>query len=425
LAETDPAEIETSIAGVSHGVRRALDGCQAVLADQPSHSSQRGDGMKAVVIGAGIGGLTTHLVCRRAGIDVEHHEQVGALGPAGAGIVMWPNGLKILLAITHGTVTSITNPISTVVTRDPRGEVVSSSPVAELEDRLGAPVSPVSRTDLQSLLIDAVGSSNIRLGSRCVSAETRGDAAVVRFADGTEAVGDFVVGADGIHSTVRQFVAPGVKPTYVGIANWVALTANDGLLAADEGVEFLGAGLRCGVLPLTGDRLYVGFAGASPHGSHPPDGGWLTDLRHRFGTWPEPIPAVLDRLTEADVKYLEIHDLPVLDRWCDGRVALLGDAAHATAPTMGQGGCQAMEDAIHVVRCVTTTTLGVPDALRRYELTRRERAEAIVAQSRRKAESLHSPDPAVLEDTYRAIRETSVSESLAVLEQLLSAGPFG
>ena len=101
---------------------------------------------------------------------------------------------------------------------------------------------------------------------------------------------------------------------------------------------------------------------------------------------------MLERFDEAELKYLEIHDLPPLKRWSQGRLTLLGDAAHATAPTLGQGGCQAMEDAILLARCLGSTTLGVPDGLARYEVKRRSRAELIVARSREKVEAMHASE---------------------------------
>jgi FAD-dependent urate hydroxylase len=106
-------------------------------------------------------------------------------------------------------------------------------------------------------------------------------------------------------------------------------------------------------------------------------------------------------------------------------VTLLGDAAHATAPTMGQGGCQAMEDAILLVRSLGSTTLGVADGLARYEARRKERAEMIVAASRRKAEALLAEDPNVYNEAYAAIRSSSITESMHAQQELLEEGPFG
>jgi FAD-dependent urate hydroxylase len=286
-------------------------------------------------------------------------------------------------------------------------------------------VYPVSRTDLQTVLADAVGPAKLRLAAKCVRVEQHGGAATAHFEDGRMATGDVIVGADGIHSAVRHFIAGDVPPRYVGIVNWVGIIANDGLHPEHMGSEFLGEGKRCGLLPLAGNRVYFGFACGMKKGGAAPQGGQRHHLRQLFGTWPAPIPSVLERVKEDEVKCLEIHDLPPLPCWSHGRLTLLGDAAHATAPTLGQGGCQAMEDAILLARSLGSTTLGVEDGLARYEAKRKERAEMIVARSRKKAESTCATDPEVHGELYLAIKASSVAETMRAQEELLGAGPFG
>jgi FAD-dependent urate hydroxylase len=382
--------------------------------------------MKVIIIGAGIGGLTTHIVCKRAGFEVEHYERHAHLGPAGAGIVLWPNGVKVLLALGLGEqLKQIGHNLDRVVTRTHQGEPLSEMPVGELERKLGAPVYPVSRTDLQALLLGAVAPETVHLGARCVRVEQTASDATAHFEDGRTATGDLVVGADGIHSVIRRAVVGEVEPRYSGMANWVGIIANDGLQPEHAGFEFLGEGKRCGLLPLAGNRLYFGFAGAAGKGAALPQGGRRRQLRELFGGWPAPIPVLIERLDEGELKYLEIHDLPPLARWSQGRLTLLGDAAHATAPTLGQGGCQAMEDAILLARCLGSTTLGVADGLVRYETKRKERAEMIVARSRQKVAALHASDPTVYGEFYAALKASSVAETMRAQEELLEEGPFG
>src|SRR5262249_44148729 len=163
---------------------------------------------------------------------------------------------------------------------------------------------------------------------------------------------------------------------------------------------FLGEGKRCGLLHLGGNRVYFGFACALDKGSPAAAAGRRSQLQGLFGGWPAPIPAVIARVDGTDLEVLEIHELPPLPRGSLGRVPLLGDAAHATAPTLGQGGCQAMEDAIWLARCLGATTLGVADGLTRYESKRRERAEMIVARSRKKVEAMHTAGLAAYQELY-------------------------
>src|SRR5262245_22758771 len=382
--------------------------------------------MKVIIIGAGIGGLTTHIVSKRAGFEVEHYERQPHLGPAGAGIVLWPNGVKVLLALGLGQqLQQIGHTLDRVVTRTHQGEPLSEMPVGELERKLGAPVYPVSRTDLQTLLLGAVAPEALQLGARCVRVEQTAAGATAHFADGRSATGDLVVGADGIHSVIRGAVVGEVEPRYSGMANWVGIVANDGLMPRHTGYEFLGEGKRCGLLSLAGNRVYYGFACAMYRGAPVPEGGRRGQLRHLFSGWLAPIPALIERLEEGELQYLEIHDRPPLPLWTQGRLTLLGDAAHATAPTLGQGCCLAMEDAILLARCLGSTTLGVADGLARYEAKRKARAEMIVARSRQKVAALHAADPTVYEQFYAAIKAASVAETMRAQEALLEEGPFG
>jgi FAD-dependent urate hydroxylase len=380
--------------------------------------------MKVIVVGAGIGGLTAHHVCKKAGFEVEHYERQPHLGPAGAGIVLWPNGVKILLALGLGEpLHQIGQRLERIVTRTHDGAPLIEMPVGDLERKLGAPVYPVSRTDLQSVLVDAVGADSLHLGANCVRVEQDSSAFTVSFENGHTATGDLVIGADGIHSSIRKAVVGEVTPRYSGMANWVGILPNDNLQPEHVGYEFLGEGKRCGLLPLAGNRVYFGFASAMKKGTPAANGG--RQLQDLFGDWPEPIPAVLGRLVEAELKYLEIHDLPPLARWSDRRLTLLGDAAHATAPTLGQGGCQAMEDAILLARCLGSTTLGVEDGLARYQLKRKERAEMIVTRSRKKLETLLAAEPEAYKELFATIRASSVAETMRAQEELLEEGPFG
>src|SRR5262245_17380064 len=186
--------------------------------------------MKVILIGAGIGGLTAHIVCRRAGFEVEQYERQPQLGPAGAAIVLWPNGVKVLLALGLGEqLKQIGRNLDRVVTRTHQGEPLSEMPVGELERKLGAPVYPVSRTDLQALLLSAVAPGALHLSGRCVRVEQTASDATAHFEDGRTATGDLVVGADGIHSVIRRALLGGVEPRYSGMVNWLGLFANDGL----------------------------------------------------------------------------------------------------------------------------------------------------------------------------------------------------
>jgi FAD-dependent urate hydroxylase len=380
--------------------------------------------MKVVIVGAGIGGLSAHLAFARAGFEVAHYERRSELGPAGAGIVVWPDGVKVLRTLGLGErLAAIGNRPDVLEVRGPDDRLLSALPLKEIWDRSGAPGYVVSRTDLQDLMLDALGPARPHLGARCTGLHQSDTDVTVRFDGGLEASGDLAVGADGIHSAVRGVVASGTEPSYAGIASWVGIVPNDGLHPVNVVVEYLGEGKRCGLLPLSNDRVYFNFAAAWDRGQPRPASGWAGLLERLFAGWPPQVPAVLRRLEGREPIYLEICDLPHLDRWSAGRVALLGDAAHATTPTVGQGACQALEDVAVLVRCLEGEPADVVGALGRYESERKRRAEDIVALSRRGVERLHAKDESVYGETYRAIHASSAHQTAMTIEGWLARGP--
>src|SRR5262249_51042798 len=245
-----------------------------------------------------------------------------------------------------------------------------------------------------------------------------------RFADGRRATAQMLVVADGIYSVVRRQLFPEARESYAGFGHWVSTVPNDGLLAPGIGVEYLGAGKCASMLPLGDDQVYCAFASTMERGTLPP-GGWLQPLTELFGAWPAPVRQVLQRLDDAQIKYAEVHYLKPLAHLSAGRAALVGNAAHATAATLRQGACLAIEDAVYLARALAATDLGVPDALRRYEGQRRARTRALVVGSGRLADKLYAGQAPVDEPAHANVRATSLGDTLAHLDQVVRGGPFG
>ncbi len=182
-------------------------------------------------------------------------------------------------------------------------------------------------------------------------------------ADGNEVEGDVLVGADGLHSVVRARLHGYKPPRYAGYTAWRAvITAPDVPLCPGES---WGRGARFGHARVPGGRVYVYATRNAPEGVHGP-GGELAELRRIFGAWHDPIPALLTAMEGADILRNDILDRPALRRWGTGRITLLGDAAHPMTPNLGQGACQALEDAVVLARQMGSCG-AVEPALRRYE----------------------------------------------------------
>jgi FAD-dependent urate hydroxylase len=382
--------------------------------------------LKILVVGAGIGGLVTGLELRRAGYDVHIYEQHHDLRPADAGLVLWPNAVKALNALgLRERLAGIGCRLERFSVRSDDDELLRAFPVHSLMQRTGTAVYLVGRHDFESMLLQATEMDSLHLGAKCVGVEQDDASISVRFADGERATAHMLVGADGIHSVVRRHLFPETRESYAGFGHWVSTIPNEGLLAPGIGVEYLGAGKRVGMLPLGGNRVYCAFASTMERGTLPPSGGWLQPLTELFGDWPDPVDRLLECVVEAQIKHLDVHYLEPLAHLSTGRATLVGDAAHATAATLGQGACLAIEDAVCLARALAATDLGVSDALRRYEIQRRARTQALEVHFRRLTDKLYAGQDPVREHAHANVRATSLGDILAHLKRVVREGPFG
>ncbi|WP_227980249.1 FAD-dependent monooxygenase [Nocardia spumae] len=335
---------------------------------------------RAVVVGAGIGGLAAAVALSRRGWAVEILERSAAIGESGSGLTLWCNGLRALDSIGLGAeVRARAMPETDAGIRNPRGRWLIRTDTAELTRRYGEVVM-IPRSDLFDILRGAVAGLGIRTSIAVTGIEADGDRITVRHGAGASH-SDLVVGADGIHSVVREWVCPqAAPPRYTGLTAWRMITARP-VPALREGGQSWGNGQQAGVIPLPDGRVYVFGAAAAPAGQRSP-GNELGELRRRFGHWHEPIPALLDAVGEDDVLRHDIYHLPPLRTFARGRAAVLGDAAHAMTPNMGQGANQAIEDAVTLAALLDRTG-EIGAALVEYDRIRRPRTRRIAQRSRR------------------------------------------
>ncbi|MFD0071486.1 FAD-dependent monooxygenase [Streptomyces sp. NPDC127166] len=339
------------------------------------------DGGNAVVVGGGIGGLAAAIGLRRAGWEVTVLERAAALGDAGAGISLHANGIRALDALGVGAaVRAAARPQYTGGTRVPGGGRLARMDGAALERALGTPIVGIPRATLHRLLRAALPAGCLTVGAEVTSLDVAAPdrVGVVTGAGVREA--DLVVAADGVNSTLRTLLLPGHPgPAYSGSTVLRAITDTPVPLATDFELTW-GRGAEFGHIAFADGRAEWHAVLNSPAGVRHPDP--LGVLRRRFRDWHEPIPALLAATRPEAVLHHDIHELATpLPTFVAGRVALLGDAAHAMTPNLGQGACQALEDAVSLAAALATAP-GLDTALARYDAERRPRSQSVARAAR-------------------------------------------
>lgn len=364
--------------------------------------------MNVVIIGAGMGGLTTGIALKKFGHQVRIFEQTEKILPVGAAISLWSNGVKCLnyLGLTD-KIAKLGGQMDDLAYVDGlTGDVMTQFSLLPLIEEVGQRPYPVARADLQNMLMDEFGRDQIYLGKKMVSLEDKADSVEVHFADGSSTQADLLIGADGTHSLTRTYVlGQQVQRRYAGYVNWNGLVEiSEDLAPAQQWTTYVGEAKRASLMPVADGKFYFFLDVPLPAGLDNNRDEYKKLLKQYFVDWCQPVQQLIERLDPQKTNRVEIHDIEPFTQFYKGRVVILGDAAHSTTPDIGQGGCQAMEDAIYLARSLQINTLGLEDALRRYQNKRNERANELVLRARKRCDVTHMKDEAVTQAWYEELR---------------------
>ncbi|MFJ8490482.1 FAD-dependent monooxygenase [Streptomyces sp. NPDC094038] len=348
-----------------------------------------GQRIKALVIGAGIGGLTCAVALRRVGIDVEVHERATELRGAGSALSVMSNAVTALtgFGIDLG-LDKRGQAVESFRYLDWRGRRIRDLPFKDACGRAGAPSFCISRADLHEALLAEAGDCPIHLGATAAGFETAGATVTVCFTNGRSASGDILIGADGFNSAVRhQLVGPEQARDSGYLFRLGIVPFRHPCLPTGAVRHYWGSGQRFGLIDIGHGRCYWWAAMSTRYDA--PGPGVVKDVVSRaYEGWADEVRAVIEATPQADILTVSSRDRAFLERWGDGPITLLGDAAHPMLTTLAQGAGMAMEDAVVLARALAGPTAGDDPAraLRAYEEQRRDRTRAMVAGSRRMSE---------------------------------------
>ena len=334
-----------------------------------------------MIAGGGIGGLTAAVALGCAGVEVAVFERAPELKEIGAGISLWANATRALgeLGLYDKVRAAGAAEIGGEL-RSWRGEMISEIPAADLRARFGDANLAVHRADLQDVLFSALPAGTVRLGAELVGFAQNGEGVVARFADGREEWGDFLVGADGLHSSVRAQLFGRHAPRYAGYTAWRGIAeGGEGRLPEGVGLNLWGRGSEFGLVGIGRGRFYWFATKNAPEGEAESAAGRKREVLELLAGTYAPAREAVEATRESKILRNDIYDRDPLRSWGTGRVTLLGDAAHPMTPNLGQGACQAIEDAVVLARCLGG---GISASLRRYEERRIGRTAAVVRRSR-------------------------------------------
>lgn len=333
------------------------------------------------IIGGGIGGLTTAIALCQKGFRPTVYEAAPELRPVGAGITLAINAMRVFQKLgLAGRALEQGHPLEELRITDQQLRPVSRTALGPLIREFGVPNLGIHRGALQQLLLEALPDDGIQTGKRLDRLEGGEDEVRLYFEDETVVSADVVIAADGIHSAARQQLFPAARQRPSGQVCWRGMCPADITPWQRRGTEAWAPGQRFGIVPISEGNIYW-FAVVNEKRGCDWAGLSKAGLLDAFRAFARPVAELIEQTPEGRIIYSPISDLEPLKKWHSKRVVLLGDAAHATTPNMGQGACQAIEDALALAGCLSS--LPREDAFHAYQNQRKKRADRIVRQSRR------------------------------------------
>lgn len=336
---------------------------------------------RIAIVGGGIGGLTAAVALHQMGFAVRVFERAPELREVGAGLALLSNAMCVLDGIGLGReARALGYPLRRAGFSNASGELLFEMHLDEVLSLDAPPSHVVHRAELHRLLLRELPAGVVTPGAECRGFTDDASGVTIHFTNRPDETADVLIGADGIHSVVRQALWGETPLRYSGQTCYRGIASHT--LRDPEALrEITGAGKRAAAIAIGPNRVYWWAALNAPRGEVDDPATRRTRLLREFSGWPHDLPEAIAATPPDRILRNDLVDRPPLRRWSRGRVTLLGDAAHPMQPNLGQGACTAMEDGWVVACALSRYGDDLPAALRAYEAARLPRTTKIVAQS--------------------------------------------
>ena len=373
---------------------------------------------KAIIIGGGIGGLMTAIALNKKGISSTIYERTKSFDVNGAGLGLWANATRILdqfglleNLLTRGSV------LNEMKTSTANGNPLNVVRLKKLEDKFHFPSLVLLRRDLQKELFDAVPSSQIHFDKQCIKVENKSVETIVHFADGTSETADVFIFADGVHSIARKEVFNLLPLKYSGRTSWRGIAQFDKPIFENNSCyEIFGKGSRIGIFPLPNNQAYWYAAVNMAEEETAKQKRTIDCVLSHFKNWAEPVKTLMENTSEEKLVLTKINYATDIHTLAKGNIALLGDAAHPMTPDLGQGACQAIEDAYVLAECLAQEK-SIEENLKDYANKRLQRVRSIAKNSFRMGNIRQMKNPVALAIRNNLFKIMPESFALKMLER--------
>lgn len=378
---------------------------------------------KIVILGAGIGGLTTAIALRQKGFENIHiYERRHTATTIGAGIVIWTNASKIFTRLNLiNEIEQVGGPINEMQRWTDKGEFIGAINIKDIDVRIGAKSFSIYRNDLQEILLQKIGELNIPINynHNAQQISTQKNTAFINFGKSIEVNADIIVGADGrMNSIARKYVNKDNNPVYQNFVNWISIVESDKPIFKENTVlDFWGYGERFGIVPINKYKGYWAGGKSLPINSTTKNENHKSYLLKLFQNWPNEIKNIIELSNEENIKYIEVFDHKPIQCWHKKNVCLLGDAAHAALPTSGQGACQAIEDAWHFAS-ILAESQNTEHAFNEYNNIRLDKTTKIIMAGRQLAQSIFNEDGAFCEQRNELAKKMDYKKATENIAEL-------